>query len=44
VTWSLESRLVPVRPDQRYAVCITGKGSGERYVADLLYTYFPLPE
>ena len=44
VTWSLQSRLVPVRPDQRYAVCITGKGSGDRYVADLLYTYFPLPE
>ena len=40
--WSLETRMVLAQPDQRYASCITGEGAGERYVADLIYTYFPL--
>ncbi len=40
--WSLETRMVLAQPDQRYAACITGEGAGERYVADLIYTYFPL--
>lgn len=41
-TWVLENRIILTQPDQRYAVCLTGMGPGERYVADLLYTYFPL--
>jgi hypothetical protein len=41
VTWTLETRIVPVQPNKGYSVCITGKGPGERYVGDLLYTYFP---
>ncbi|MBQ35936.1 MAG: hypothetical protein CME04_06060 [Gemmatimonadaceae bacterium] len=41
-SWTLENRLVVVKPGVYYALCITGTGGGERYVSDLVYTYFPL--
>lgn len=40
--WRLDLRAVFVESGPTYAACIVGQGAGERYVGDLLYTYFPL--
>lgn len=40
--WRLELRVVFPDVDRTYAPCVVGKGAGERYVGDLIYTYFPL--
>jgi hypothetical protein len=42
--WALQARLVSVEPGRFYAVCATGSDPGERYLGDLLYTFYPFRE
>lgn len=40
-TWQPRAHLVLVQRGHTYNVCATGPAPGERYVGDLLYTFYP---